>query len=720
MSHAAETESLKQQLKVARADGRYQAMRLATRRADNAEKHSDELEFQLKNQTLLQGRQTKLYEAEINGLKNQLTKALETKQTVAELNKVRAVEQRRVNEWAQHIKKVEAESKWANDKLQEKCAELKSKEDTIVQKEKLLLESEAKAAKEKETLKAELEFLKKQLNSKANELEAIKNRLTQGNSPSGRQKTQAPLQYPTPTLHSNAPRLSSTSGSQNGVRMNHHHTLNPSRPMPPQLNRQQLHLHQMPTSHPNNPNYIGPEDIVKRFGNPVPEHSQRAVTPPILTAESLSRMQSQQPSSPLARPATPIHVPRPQQQLSSSPLAPVPPATNQVPSQRPPSAQLHPHKQPQQPPSTFSGHIPSAPDQHLAHRRPDTQEYHQPLPQPQQLPPTLPGHIPSIPTQHPVQQQPYMQERRQPRLQPQLPSSPPPANSHYASTPSSSSENLPTQRVVPCVPCHRNWWNDDCDNGGDDGETCENCHANNTKCERPKCDNFAAGTCPKKTKCKRVHKDDHYEIVTTEYKKELKRKMPKREAEDSPAAKRRKLEAEVAARHQSHPSSDANSTVFTLVGETETGGTSPAEPEDIMDMMNRVMERQDGLTSVQPVTAPEQIFDTSMDRYLRGGVAQVPKVQGRGDSNTVQAAEIAPDTLPATAAHDKAQETEEKGHESTLGDETMMQLEEEIERELMEAGMTQDVNDNTGGDMTQEMEGAAKMDDDNVDSLFGE
>jgi hypothetical protein len=82
---------------------------------------------------------------------------------------------------------------------------------------------------------------------------------------------------------------------------------------------------------------------------------------------------------------------------------------------------------------------------------------------------------------------------------------------------------------VTCVHCHENWWNESCDGG----EPCQNCISSKKTCERPRCLNFAAGTCTS-ARCPRVHEGDaRYENVVSKP-KTLKRIGKKAEAKPSP------------------------------------------------------------------------------------------------------------------------------------------------------------------------------------------
>lgn len=56
---------------------------------------------------------------------------------------------------------------------------------------------------------------------------------------------------------------------------------------------------------------------------------------------------------------------------------------------------------------------------------------------------------------------------------------------------------------IPCVNCHKHWWDQSCE-----GQPCTNCQKYGTDCQRPRCENFVAGSCAKGYKCKQVHGDD--------------------------------------------------------------------------------------------------------------------------------------------------------------------------------------------------------------------
>ena len=94
------------------------------------------------------------------------------------------------------------------------------------------------------------------------------------------------------------------------------------------------------------------------------------------------------------------------------------------------------------------------------------------------------------------------------------------ASSQTNPTPTKSPPTFVSRRVA-CLRCTENWWEKSCDSG----EPCSNCEADTMstrECVRPKCENFATGTCDKGVACKRAHEDDRYDHVE-KYKKTLKR-----------------------------------------------------------------------------------------------------------------------------------------------------------------------------------------------------
>ena len=88
---------------------------------------------------------------------------------------------------------------------------------------------------------------------------------------------------------------------------------------------------------------------------------------------------------------------------------------------------------------------------------------------------------------------------------------------------------LTSSSIPVCLNCYENWWNESCDTG----EPCQNCIAVCKPCERPRCLNFAVGTCTV-TRCPRVHEGDlRYKNVVARP-KTLKRICKKGEARTSP------------------------------------------------------------------------------------------------------------------------------------------------------------------------------------------
>lgn len=80
----------------------------------------------------------------------------------------------------------------------------------------------------------------------------------------------------------------------------------------------------------------------------------------------------------------------------------------------------------------------------------------------------------------------------------------PPPSTRSTPAPSLGSTPAPAGPPLPvCLNCHENWWNDSCNVG----EPCQNCIGSHQACERPKCLNFAIGSCSN-ARCPRVHEGD--------------------------------------------------------------------------------------------------------------------------------------------------------------------------------------------------------------------
>ncbi|PSN65798.1 hypothetical protein BS50DRAFT_397885 [Corynespora cassiicola Philippines] len=77
----------------------------------------------------------------------------------------------------------------------------------------------------------------------------------------------------------------------------------------------------------------------------------------------------------------------------------------------------------------------------------------------------------------------------------------------------------PAAKMIACLNCHLNWWNEDCDCG----EPCANCKILGVDCERPPCANFQAGECKSKGRCTRAHEGDGYANLAC-FRRDLKRK----------------------------------------------------------------------------------------------------------------------------------------------------------------------------------------------------
>lgn len=92
------------------------------------------------------------------------------------------------------------------------------------------------------------------------------------------------------------------------------------------------------------------------------------------------------------------------------------------------------------------------------------------------------------------------------------------------STPVQATPILPV-----CLHCHANWWNGTCDLN----EPCQNCVSSGTACERPRCVNFAEGTCVN-ARCARVHEGDVRFVAVVDRPKALKRAVKKEERRLSP------------------------------------------------------------------------------------------------------------------------------------------------------------------------------------------
>jgi hypothetical protein len=106
------------------------------------------------------------------------------------------------------------------------------------------------------------------------------------------------------------------------------------------------------------------------------------------------------------------------------------------------------------------------------------------------------------------------------------------APSHTTSTLNMSPPIFVPRRVA-CLRCTENWWDKSCDSG----EPCSNCEVDTMskrECIRPKCENFATGTCIKGAACKRAHEDDRYDHVES-YKKTLKRTGRMRDSAVAPS-----------------------------------------------------------------------------------------------------------------------------------------------------------------------------------------
>ena len=80
----------------------------------------------------------------------------------------------------------------------------------------------------------------------------------------------------------------------------------------------------------------------------------------------------------------------------------------------------------------------------------------------------------------------------------------PPPSSRSTPVPSARSTTTPAgPPLIVCLHCHENWWNESCDVR----EPCLNCIGSHKTCQRPRCLNFAAGTCIN-ARCPRVHEGD--------------------------------------------------------------------------------------------------------------------------------------------------------------------------------------------------------------------
>ncbi|KAF2262958.1 hypothetical protein CC78DRAFT_605064, partial [Lojkania enalia] len=149
-------------------------------------------------------------------------------------------------------------------------------------------------------------------------------------------------------------------------------------------------------------------------------------------------------------------------------------------------------------------------------------------PQAAPVKPALPL-APPAPSLQPVVPPPQFPKAR--RTSPRLRSaSLPPRGETPQPIPASS---VPAARSVICVNCHANWWEHTCDQV----EPCGNCVVEGKHCARPKCKDFAMGACPlAKRSCKRAHEDDGFGSLE-EYKKDMRRKMPRKAAKTAPVSR---------------------------------------------------------------------------------------------------------------------------------------------------------------------------------------
>lgn len=104
-----------------------------------------------------------------------------------------------------------------------------------------------------------------------------------------------------------------------------------------------------------------------------------------------------------------------------------------------------------------------------------------------------------------------------------------------------SSRSTPAPGITPkiaCVGCYSHWWEDTCD-----GQPCSNCVMLEVTCLRPKCANFAAGTCLKGARCRLVHEkdplyhDEAYLVTLSDPTKPPRRIGRKVDAEAAPSAR---------------------------------------------------------------------------------------------------------------------------------------------------------------------------------------
>ncbi|KAF2710088.1 hypothetical protein K504DRAFT_490295 [Pleomassaria siparia CBS 279.74] len=102
--------------------------------------------------------------------------------------------------------------------------------------------------------------------------------------------------------------------------------------------------------------------------------------------------------------------------------------------------------------------------------------------------------------------------------------------------PHSEISRSPT-RVVPCLHCSLNWWDDSCDSS----EPCRNCVVGGRAagvCQREACADEGEEQCEKGHRCKRVHREDGYQSVVPTATSKTKRAGLKKNRSVAPSLRR--------------------------------------------------------------------------------------------------------------------------------------------------------------------------------------
>ncbi|ORX95876.1 hypothetical protein BCR34DRAFT_607820 [Clohesyomyces aquaticus] len=107
-------------------------------------------------------------------------------------------------------------------------------------------------------------------------------------------------------------------------------------------------------------------------------------------------------------------------------------------------------------------------------------------------------------------------QTKAPRFPPQTPQDPPPRG------------------VVPCLRCHKDFWEESCDNVN----PCRNCNLtqhDSSECIRPRCKHYdTPEQCLHRHNCNRAHRGDDFMNVDSVAGRQLKRRIPRREAKPAP------------------------------------------------------------------------------------------------------------------------------------------------------------------------------------------